>query len=130
MNEVTTDPYDIESNEEVLQAYSDMHDCKIEFVNYEHHNPDLSIYTECTADGYEVWVMTEDTRHPSLSQDIYYYQPSEADILCRIEQIMNGYEIFVMLEDDMEDGVIEEMREALSERYNDYLEENEETESN
>ena len=38
---------------------------------------------------------------------------------------MNGYEVFVMLEDDMEDGVIEEMREALSERYNDYLEEQE-----
>ena len=125
MNEVTTDPYDIESNEEVLQAYSDMHDCKIEFVDYQHHNPDLSIYAECTADGYEVWVMTEDTSHPSLSEDIYYYPPSEADILSRIEQIMNGYEIFVMLEDDMEDGVIEEMREALSERYNDYLEEQE-----
>ena len=125
MNEVTTDPYDIESNKEVLQAYSDMHDCKIEFVNYEHHNPDLSIYAESTADGYEVWVMTEDPRDPILSEDIYYYQPSEADILSRIEQIMNGYEVFVMLEDDMEDGVIEEMREALSERYNDYLEEQE-----
>lgn len=35
---------------------------------------DAYFYTETTADGYEVWVATDDDRRPSINDDIYYYE--------------------------------------------------------
>ncbi len=37
-------------------------------------NPDIMFYTETTADGYEVWIATDDDRHPSINEDVYYYE--------------------------------------------------------
>ena len=36
-------------------------------------NVDCHIYTESTADGYDVYVCTNDTRHVSICEDVYYY---------------------------------------------------------
>lgn len=36
-------------------------------------NPDFMFYTETTADGFEVWIATDDDRRPSVNEDIYYY---------------------------------------------------------
>ena len=35
---------------------------------------DIMFYTETTADGYEVWIATDDDRHPSINEDVYYYE--------------------------------------------------------
>jgi len=37
-------------------------------------NPDIMFYTETTSDGYEVWIATDDDRHPSINEDVYYYE--------------------------------------------------------
>ena len=37
-------------------------------------NPDMMFYTETTSDGYEVWIATDDDRHPSINEDVYYYE--------------------------------------------------------
>ena len=34
----------------------------------------LSNNTETTADGYEIWIATDDDRNPSINQDVYYYE--------------------------------------------------------
>ena len=46
---------------------------------------DIMFYTETTADGYEVWVATDDDRRPSINEDIYYY---ESDWLEKMEDAM------------------------------------------
>ena len=37
------------------------------------NNPDMMFYSETTADGYEVWIATDNERNPSVNEDIYYY---------------------------------------------------------
>ena len=36
-------------------------------------NVDCIIYSESTADGYDVYICTNDYRHPSICEDVYYY---------------------------------------------------------
>ena len=42
---------------------------------------DFFIYTESTADGYEVFVATWDTRTPSINECVYYYDSDLASVL-------------------------------------------------
>jgi hypothetical protein len=37
------------------------------------NRPDIMFYSETTADGYEVWIATDNERNPSVNEDIYYY---------------------------------------------------------
>ena len=48
-------------------------------------NADIMFYTETTSDGYEVWIATDDDRHPSINEDVYYY---ESDWLEKMEDAM------------------------------------------
>lgn len=36
-------------------------------------NVDCLIYNESTADGYDVYICTNNSRHPSICEDVYYY---------------------------------------------------------
>ncbi len=36
-------------------------------------NVDCHIYSESTADGYDVYVCTNNTRQPNICEDVYYY---------------------------------------------------------
>lgn len=50
---------------------------------------DYFIYTETTADGYELWVTTEsDQGAVNVSEDIHYYDSDLNEVLC--DQIRNG----------------------------------------
>ena len=62
-------PEDVEF-EEKLEAIKDHYDFSI---SEDWGNPDFMFYTETTADGYEIWIATEDDRSPSINGDIYYY---------------------------------------------------------
>jgi len=62
------------------------------------NNPDIMFYTETTADGYEVWIATDDYQRPSVNDDIYYY---ENDWLEKMEDAMtDGNEIYFQELDD------------------------------
>ena len=47
--------------------------------------PDLSIHTMTTADGYELYVITNDENNLYWEDDVYYYEPSFDDIIDRIK---------------------------------------------
>ena len=57
------------------------HDAKLDIVKKHYEftisedwgNPDFMFYTETTADGYEIWIATDNDRNPSVNEDIYYY---------------------------------------------------------
>lgn len=44
-------------------------------------NPDFSIYEESTADGYSVWIATDDDKHINVNEDVYYYENELHDVL-------------------------------------------------
>lgn len=78
-------------------------------------NAEFFIYGETTADGYEVFIATSDTRNnPSIGEDVYYY---DHDLSERLEDAMYSCygNIFV---DDLGAGYIED---AIDNVYNSFI---------
>ena len=80
-------------------------------------NPDMMFHTETTADGYEVYIATEDDRKPSVNDDIYYY---ESDWLEKMADAMtDGRDIYFQDYDD--DAENYEFQEVIDEVYDNYF---------
>ena len=91
-------------------------------------NPDFSIYEESTADGYSVWIATNDDKHINVNEDVYYYENELHDVL--YDAIPDYNNIYCDNYDFVEDAItrhyedllcrIEEevVDELLSEGYN------------
>lgn len=67
-----------------------------------HTHYDLEISTRQTADGYDVYVMTNSSFENQIDweNDVYYYQPSFDDIMSRIMELEPGDKVYV---DDIEE---------------------------
>ena len=65
---------DEHAKKQVLERY----ECEI---TDQWQNPDFSIYEESTADGYSVWIATDDDKHINVNEDIYYYENELNDVL-------------------------------------------------
>jgi len=77
---------------------------------------DMQFYTETTADGYEVWIATEDERSPYINEDLYYY---DSDWLEKMPDAMtNGYNIYYDI--DFDDYCFQDAIETV---YDDYFNE-------
>jgi len=62
-------------------------------ITTEWNSCQLYFYTQTTADGYEVYMATEDDRSPYIEQDLYYY---ESDWLEKLPQaIYDGLCIYI-----------------------------------
>jgi len=59
---------------------------------------DLSVSSWSTADGYDVYVMTEDPRNLNFESDVFYYQPQFDEIIDRISDNA-GMDAVVYIED-------------------------------
>ena len=80
-------------------------------------SPDIMFYSETTADGYEIWIATDDDRRPSITDDIYYY---DNDWLEKMPQAMyDGVSIYYenLNDDDYA------FQDVINEVYNDYFDE-------
>jgi len=67
---------------------------------------DCTVYSESTADGYDVYVVTNDSKSPHICEDVYYY---DHDIAERIaEQIRWGDTSFYIDDYIYEDCYIED----------------------
>ena len=76
-------------------------------------NYDIQFYTETTADGYEIWVATEDERNPYITEDLYYY---DSDWLEKIPDAMtNGSNIYYDI--DFDDYNFQDKVEQVYEDY-------------
>ena len=78
-------------------------------------NVDCRVYNESTADGYDVWVVTNQPNHPIICEDVYYYDHDIADAVR--EQIRYGDESFYIDECVYEDCYIDDMLEELFVEY-------------
>tara|TARA_R110002050_G_scaffold47938_7_gene111645 strand:- start:3758 stop:4204 length:447 start_codon:yes stop_codon:yes gene_type:complete len=76
--------------------------------------PDYSIYTETTADGYEVWVATTgDGRNVCINEDVYYY---DNDLSEPLIEAMTDYNELIYV-DDMSAYYVEDAVHRVYEEY-------------
>ena len=54
---------------------------------------DVKVYTESTADGYELFVVTFDDQNPSINEDVHYYDSDVADRV--MEHLDQGYSVYI-----------------------------------
>jgi len=87
-------------------------------------NVDCTIYNESTADGYDVFVVTNDTRHVSVCENVFYYDHDIANQFR--EQIRYGDTTFYIDEDIYNDCYIDDQLIELFVEYVDGIMQNEE----
>ena len=87
-------------------------------------NVDCMIYNESTADGYDVWVVTNDPRQVSICEDVYYYASDLANAF--EEQARWGDRTFYIDDYVFEEAYIEDkLIEMFSENVEDIIENDE-----
>ena len=65
-------------------------------TSMEHDNfnkGDFKVYSESTADGYEVYVATHDDQNVSINEDVYYYDSDLTDVI--MEQLEDRYSVYI-----------------------------------
>ncbi len=77
--------------------------------------PDYSIYSETTADGYEVWVTTGgDGRNVCINEDVHYY---DHDLAEKLVEAAGDYNELIYVE-DLESHYVED---AVMQLFDSYL---------
>ena len=105
--------FDIDHDEalKVIQTHYDF-----ELTDNWNGTPDYSIYTETTADGYEVWVATSgDGRNVCINEDVHYY---DNDLSEKLVEAMTDYNELIYVE-DLEEYYVQD---AVREVYDSYVE--------
>lgn len=103
--------FDIE-HDEALKVIQDHFE--FELVDNWNGTPDFSIYTETTADGYEVFVATTgDGRNVCINEDVHYYENDLAD---KLAEAMTDYneQIYV---DDLDSYYVQDAVTAIYDEY-------------
>ena len=54
---------------------------------------DFKVYSETTADGYEVYIATHDDRNVNIQEDVYYYDSDLADVI--MKQLEDRYSVYI-----------------------------------
>ena len=82
--------------ERMIKLYKDWADINISTNVNDFDNVDCKIYNESSADGYDLWVCTNNSRQPSICEDVYYYEHGLTDAF--EEQIRYGDKTFYICE--------------------------------
>ena len=81
------------------------------------NNPDIMFYAETTADGYEVWIATDNERNPSVNEDIYYYDSAWLEKMA--DAMTDGATIYYDQLNDEDYAFQEVIEEVYDDYYND-----------
>jgi len=95
---------DEHARKQVLEYF----DCEI---TDQWQNPDFSIYEESTADGYSVWIATDDDKRINVNEDVYYYDGELPDVL--YEAIPDYNRIYCDDEHVIEDAITRHYEDLL-----------------
>ena len=97
---------DEHAKKQVLEHF----ECEIS-DNWCDQNPDFSIYEESTADGYSIWIATDDDKRINVSEDVYYYENELTDVL--YEAIPDYSNIYCDNYDFVEDAITRHYEDLL-----------------
>ena len=78
--------------ERLIELVKNYYDIDISHEINDFENTDCTIYEDSTADGYSVYIVTNNTRHISICEDVYYYDHDLSDAF--EEQIRFGDQTF------------------------------------
>ena len=78
--------------ERLIKLIKDHLDIDISHEINDFENTDCAIYEDNTADGYSVYIVTNNTSHISICEDVYYYEHHLTDAF--EEQIRYGDQTF------------------------------------
>lgn len=118
---MTTDElYELDRHE-LLDEFQKAFQVKIS-EDYMTCNTDVSIGTWHTADGYEVYVINNGDYANDLNfeSDVYYYQPSCAEIIYRIIEVGSDAQVYcddIDMYFDDEEAIIKALTEAFPDKY-------------
>ena len=87
-------------------------------------NVDCMIYNESSADGYDLWVVTNDPRQVHVCENVYYYDHDIANAFK--EQIRYGDQTFYICDGVYEDAYIEDKLIEMFSEYGEEIIENDE----
>tara|TARA_Y100000592_G_scaffold27727_1_gene44172 strand:- start:98 stop:577 length:480 start_codon:yes stop_codon:yes gene_type:complete len=87
--------------ERMIKLYKDWIGIEISNDVSDFDNVDCKIYNESSADGYDLWVCTNNSKQPSICEDVYYYDHGLPDAF--EEQIRYGDRTFYICEYIYED---------------------------
>ncbi len=87
-------------------------------------NVDCHIYSESTADGYDVHVCTNNPNRPSICEDVYYYEHDLTDAFQ--EQVRYGDKTFYVCDSIYEDCYFDDTLVEMFVEYVDDIVENDE----
>ena len=106
-----------EQKEKIVLEY---YDSEVQVNQWSDKYVDVQFYSETTADGYEVYVVTEDIRQINIGSEVYYYKDDLGEQLK--DYILNGATIRV--EEGLADDI--DYEDMITEMYYDHQEEFEE----
>ena len=107
------------SHDEALEAIQDHYE--FELVDDWNKTPDFSIYTETTADNYEVWVATYgDGSKVNIGEDVHYY---ENDLAEKLAEAMIDYNELIYVDDLDSYYVQDAVTDVYDSYYNDLKQE-------
>lgn len=66
-------------NERKIELVKEFYNLDISHDINDFDNVDCNIYSESTADSYDVYIITNNTRQPSICEDVYYYNHDLAE---------------------------------------------------
>ena len=87
--------------ERMIKLYKDWMDINISTNINDFDNVDCMIYNESSADGYDLWIVTNDSKNVNVCENVYYYEHGLADAF--EEQIRYGDKTFYVCEYVYED---------------------------
>ena len=78
--------------ERLIELVKDYYDLDISHEINDFENTDCAIYEDSSADGYSLYIVTNNTRHISICEDVHYYDHNLADAF--EEQVRYGDQTF------------------------------------
>lgn len=88
--------------------------------NWAEGHEDIIIYSETTADNYEVWVCTDNHNgNININEDVYYYQSNEDFMERALEALRYGGSVWIdsYIAEDMEYDIAEAFTYAYEDEY-------------
>jgi len=90
---------------------------------------DVKAYTESTADGYELFIVTFDDQNPSINEDVYYYDSDLAEAV--MDALEDHYSVYIdsylyddiYLDDTFEEYFSENVEKIVSDSPDSFTEE-------
>ena len=77
------------SNEKIIEAVKSYYGLKIDENAWQ--SADVYAFEETTVDGYSVWVVTQDMKSVSVSEDVYYYENDVPSAIMELVVNCGGY---------------------------------------